>query len=289
MAFLYDAGRIDPLGLVFRSIFMDQRAIGVFDSGLGGLTAAKELSALMPEERIIYLGDSVNMPYGEKTPERIVELSLKDLDFLLKKDVKAVFVACGTATSNALEALRRESTVPVFGVVDASIDEAAAATKNGKIGLLATKATVAAETYQKKILEKAGAVSVTAQACPKFATMVEDGIFDRDDPRVRHAADEYLPPLKAAGVDTVILGCTHYPLLKDIITEYMGAGVMLISAGAAAARSLSCYLQKNDMCAQGSCGGTIYYTTGDPGHFAKTAQRMLLKDISQELTGIMPL
>lgn len=267
---------------------MDQRAIGVFDSGLGGLTAARELSVLMPGERIIYLGDSANMPYGEKTPEQIVEMSIRDLNFLLKQNVKAVFVACGTATSNALEALRSVSPVPVFGVVDASIDEAIKATKNNKLGLLATRATVFAGTYQKKIFEKSKAVSLTVQACPKFATMVEDGIFDRNDERVRHAAEEYLPPLKAAGVDTVILGCTHYPLLKDIIMEYMGVGVTLISAGAAAARSLCGYLEENGLCSQENRGGTVYYTTGNVDHFAKTAERMLLKDISAQLTGILP-
>ena len=267
---------------------MDNRAIGVFDSGLGGLTATQALNGLLPDEHIIYLADSYNMPYGEKENSRIVEMSLNDLGFLLKRDVKAVFVACGTATSNALDALKEESPVPVFGVVEAAVDEAAAATENGKIGLLATKASVEAGTFQRLIGEKAGALETTAKACPKFATMVEDGIFDKQDARVLRAVEEYLPPLRQAGVDTVILGCTHYPLLSDVISEYMGPEVRLISAGAAAARRLAEYLRDNNLCCDKGQAKTEYFTTGKTEQFAKTASLMLKRDISHFLTGIVP-
>lgn len=267
---------------------MDNRAIGVFDSGLGGLTATQALSDLLPDEHIIYLADSYNMPYGEKDKNRIIEMSLNDLDFLLKRNVKAVFIACGTATSNALEVLRQESPVPVFGVVEAAVDEAAAATKNGKIGLLATKASVEAGTFQRLIAEKALGLETTAKACPKFATMVEDGIFDRQDSRVLRAVEEYLPPLRQAGVDTVILGCTHYPLLSDVISEYMGPGVRFISAGAAAARRLAGFLRGEGLCCADRQATTEYYTTGETGQFARTASLMLRRDISPFLTGIEP-
>ena len=267
---------------------MDNRAIGVFDSGLGGLTATKELSELLPNEHIIYLGDSYNMPYGEKTREEIVEKSRRDLRFLLNKGVKAVFVACGTATSNALEILAEESPVPVFGVVEAAVREAVSNTKNGKIGLLATKASVKSGAYERLIYELSPEFSVTTSACPKFATMVEDGIIDKKDERVLQAVSEYLPPLKAAGVDTVILGCTHYPLLADVISEYMGFDVKLISAGAAAARSLCSYLRENGMASDRKQSLTEYYTTGRTDCFANTAQLMLKRDITPELMGIEP-
>lgn len=267
---------------------MDNRAIGIFDSGLGGLTAAGELADLLPDEHIIYLGDSFNMPYGEKTREQIIEMSRLDLAFLLKKDVKAVFVACGTATSNALEILKRESTVPVFGVVEAAAAEAAEATKNGKIGLLATTASIKAGTYERLLMQISDKLEITAKACPKFASMVEDGVFDKNDARVHSAAQEYLPPLKEAGVDTVILGCTHYPLLKDVIREFMGQDVRFISAGAAAARSLSAYLRENNLTAEGGTAKTEYYTTGSFSAFASTAQLMLRRDISSHLTKIEP-
>ncbi|NLH02227.1 MAG: glutamate racemase [Clostridiales bacterium] len=267
---------------------MDNRAIGVFDSGLGGLTAAQELLGLLPYEHIIYLGDSYNMPYGEKPQDKIIEMSRRNLQFLLEKDVKAVFVACGTATSNALEILIKESPVPVFGVVEPAVREAVECTKNGNIGLLATKASVRAGTYEELIKKLAPEISVTAKACPKFATMVEDGIFDKDDIRVYEAVQEYLPPLKFANVDTIILGCTHYPLLSDVISEYMGGKVRLISAGAAAARSICSYLCKNGMTAEREFHKTEYYTTGDFARFAHTAQLMLKRDISSELIEIEP-
>lgn len=267
---------------------MDNRAIGVFDSGLGGLTATEELSGLLPNERIIYLSDSYNFPYGEKTREQIIEMSRRDLRFLLEHEVKAVFVACGTATSNALEVLKEESPVPVFGVVESAVCEAVGLTENKKIGLLATTASVGAGAYQSLIREKSAAIEVTAKACPKFATMVEDGVFDKEDKRVINAVAEYLPPLIKAGVDTVILGCTHYPLLEDVISEYMGEGVRFISAGAAAARSLCGYLRENGLTSESRAAKAEYYTTGSPEQFAATAHLMLRRDISPFLKGIEP-
>lgn len=266
---------------------MDNRPIGVFDSGLGGLTAAAELAALLPDEHIVYLGDSHNMPYGEKSHERIVEMAQHDLRFMLEKSVKTVFVACGTVTTNALDILVEQSEVPVFGVVDAAVREALAATENGKIGVLATSASIASGAFSRKIAELAPDVNVTQQACPRFASMIENGIFGKDDPRVIEAAAEYFPPLIAAGVDTVILGCTHYPLLHDIIAQHMG-GVKQISSGAAAARSIAAHLTSQGLTAQSGGGGTEYYTTGDRDSFAHTARLMLGRDISAELCAIAP-
>jgi len=267
---------------------MDNRPIGVFDSGLGGLTAAGELAELLPGEHIVYLGDSYNMPYGEKTRADIIEMSRADLAFLLSKNVKAVLVACGTATSNALPLLEAESPVPVYGVLEPAVREATAATRNERIGVLATSATIRTGNFERLLKALAPQLSVTSRACPKFASMVEDGIFEKTDPRVASAVEEYLPPLKKAGVDTIILGCTHYPLLADIITEYMGGNVRLISSGAAAARRLCEDLRDADMLADHACGKTDYFTTGFFDTFARTAQLMLRKDISGALTKIEP-
>lgn len=267
---------------------MDNRAIGVFDSGMGGLTATQELSELLPDEHIIYLADAANFPYGEKTREEIIEMSRADLQYMLKKNVKAVFIACGTATSNALETLKEESPVPIFGVVGPAVYEALASTRNGKIGLLATTASIRAGAYERLLYKLKPEISVTAKACPKFASMVEYGIFDKDDIRVQEAVSEYLPSLKSAGVDTVILGCTHYPLLADVIREYMGENITLISAGAAAARSLYGFLMENNAAADSAIPETEYFTTGDPAFFARTARLMLQRDITQELKGIEP-
>lgn len=266
---------------------MDQRPVGVFDSGLGGLTAAAELLSILPKENIIYLGDSHNMPYGEKSHERIVEMAKQDLRFILEKNVKAVFVACGTVTTNALELLRGLSPVPVFGVVDSAVAEAVAATKNGKIGVLATSASIASGVFRQRLAEADPRLQVTEQACPRFATMIENGVFAKDDPRVIAAAGAYLPGLISAGVDTVILGCTHYPLLRDVILEYMGR-VELISSGAAAARSVAACLQDRGLTAERGSGETHYYTTGCAGSFAATAAVMLGCDVTDKLTEIPP-
>lgn len=264
---------------------MDDRPIGIFDSGLGGLTAARELVSLMPDEHIVYLGDSANMPYGEKTHEQIVEMSRIDMRFLLDRGVKVIFIACGTATSNALDILRQECPVPMFGVVEAAVDEAILSTKNKRIGLLATTASVNAGTFEKFLKARVSELFVKSKACPKFASMVEDGVFEKEDPRVQAAAAEYLPCLKEADVDTVILGCTHYPLLTDIISEYMGSEVKLISSGAAAARALARFLRQNGM-ENINGGGAEYYTTGDAAAFAHTAYRMIRDDIRSSLTEI---
>ena len=275
--------------MILEKNFMDQRPIGIFDSGLGGLTAAEELSSLMPNEHIVYFGDSFNMPYGEKDHDAIVEMSRADMRFLTDKNVKLVFIACGTATSNALEVLRKECPVPVFGVVDASVNEALEATRNGRVGVLATRASIQAGTFEKLLKQRREDVFVESKACPKFATMVEDGVFEREDPRVRTAAAEYLPCMQSAGVDTVILGCTHYPLLADIISEYLGGGVRLISSSAAAARAVAKYIRENGMTSENGTGSTEYYTSGDRDAFAATAFRMLRRDISSQLRQIEPL
>lgn len=268
---------------------MDNRPLGVFDSGVGGLTAMQELTELLPNEHIIYLGDSANMPYGEKSAAEIISLSRKDLKFLLERNVKAVFIACGTATVNALEILQKESPVPVFGVVEAAVAEAISATKNGKIGVLATRASINAKTFQTRLKTSNPDVLVEARACPVFATMVEYGIFDKDNSHVRRAADEYLPPLKKAGVDTVILGCTHYPLLSEVIHEYVGEDVHLISSGAAAARQVFQYLRQNGHRAGEREQKLEYFTTGDRDVFLRSASFMLKRDISRQLTQIPPL
>ncbi len=263
---------------------MDNRPIGVFDSGIGGLTAMQELTQLLPNEHIIYLGDSANMPYGEKSADEIVAMSKKNLAFLLSRNVKAVFVACGTATVNALDILRAQCPVPIIGVVEAAVSEALAITKNNRIGVLATRASIRAQTFQTRLKALRPDVFVEARACPIFATMVEYGIFDKDNALIRRASDEYLPPLRKAAVDTVILGCTHYPLLSEVIHEYVGKDVQFISSGAAAARSLSQELKLGGMLSEAKEQRLEYFTTGDSDEFARCAKFMLMRDISRQLT-----
>ncbi|MDR0951683.1 MAG: glutamate racemase [Oscillospiraceae bacterium] len=276
---------------------MDDRAIGVFDSGVGGLTALRELTEQLPREHIIYLGDSYNMPYGEKTREEIVGLSRKNLGFLLRRGVKAVLVACGSATVNALDVLEKESPVPILGVVAPAVEEAARLTRNNCIGVLATRASIRTHAFRDAILERRGSFAVVSRACPVFATMVEYGIYDPEDERIRAAALEYLPPIRKAGADTIILGCTHYPLLSEVIKKYVGADnrlisggqVRLVSSGAAAARQLARFIRENGLeCARDN-HRLEYFTTGQAEDFARSAGYMLQRDISGQLTAIDPL
>jgi glutamate racemase len=267
---------------------LKENPIGVFDSGIGGLTAMQELQKLLPNEHIIYLGDSHNMPYGEKTPREIAAYSLRNLEFLLKRKVKAVFVACGTATVNALPELEAHSPVPVVGVVAPAVAEAAALTKNGRIGVLATRASIRTGAFETALKGNNTGFTVASRACPVFAAMVERGIFDRNDARVRRAAEEYLPPLKAAGVDTVILGCTHYPLLSEVIREYVGPDIELVSSGAAAARYLASLIRELGLARDGE-GKSEFFTTGDRDNFLRVARFMLGSDVSAQLSAIGPL
>lgn len=263
---------------------MDERAIGIFDSGLGGLTAARVIRALMPGEHIIYFGDSGRMPYGSRSKEEIASMSCEIAEFLMSMNVKAMLVACGTITTNALDELRSRFPVPFFGVVDAACTAALRASSNGRVGVIATEASIRSGAYEKKLCSMSPDVRVTSLACPPFAAMVESGHFSRGDETAEKTVAEVLEPLKGTDIDTLLLGCTHYPLLSDIIGDCLGDDVQLISAGAEAASALEKYLRKNSMLAAPSAsGGEEYYTSGDLDAFAKSAALFLGREIKPQL------
>lgn len=215
---------------------MDNRSIGVFDSGLGGLTAVKEIMKLLPDENIVYFGDTSRVPYGTRSKETILKYTYSDINFLLSQDVKMIVIACGTASSAALPEINEEFDVPIFGVVDAGAYEAARVTRNNKIGIIGTPATIKSGAYEKYLEKFNPQAEVYTRACPLFVPLVENGHFNTEVSRL--VVKEYLEEIKAAGVDTLILGCTHYPLLMDAISEYMGEGVTLISPGEEVAKYL---------------------------------------------------
>ncbi len=223
---------------------MDNRSIGVFDSGLGGLTAVKEIMNLFPDENIVYFGDTSRVPYGTRSKETILKYTYNDINFLLSQDVKMIVIACGTASSAALPEIKEEFSVPIYGVVDAGAYEAARVTKNNKIGIIGTPATIKSGAYTKYLKEFNPEVEVYNRACPLFVPLVENGHFNTEVTRL--VVKEYLEEIKTAGVDTLILGCTHYPLLKDAISEYMGDGVTLISPGEEVAKYLKKKLTDDD-------------------------------------------
>ena len=228
---------------------MDNRPIGIFDSGVGGLTVTGRVLQVMPNEEIVYFGDTARVPYGSKGKETITRFSCQDVRFLLSKNVKAVIVACNTASSNSLEQLRESFDVPVFGTVIPGAAEAAKKTKNKKVGIIATAATVRSGAYEKEIKKADSQIEVYAKACPLFVPLAEEGWVD--DEITYLTAKRYIEPLLEKGVDTIILGCTHYPLLRSRIREYMGERIQIVNPAYETAMDLKRVLAEYDMSNRG--------------------------------------
>jgi glutamate racemase len=209
-----------------RGAAIDERAIGVFDSGLGGLTVLRALVDLLPHESTLYFGDTGRFPYGPKPADEVLKYSLEIADLLVDEGVKLVVVACNSATSVALEALQDRYEVPIIGVVEPGVRAAAATTRSGRVGAIGTVGTISSGAYQHAA--KAAGIELTCAACPGFVEFVEAGDVDSD--QIRVLAERLLAPMRAAAVDTLVLGCTHYPLLARVIADVMGREVVLVSS-----------------------------------------------------------
>lgn len=225
---------------------MDNRPIGIFDSGLGGLTAVKEMEQLMPNEDIIYFGDTGRVPYGTKSPEIVTQYSEQIISFLKKKNVKAILAACGTVSSTA-GAVGRSSGVPYFDVITPTAAEASRLTKNNRIGVIATTTTINSGSYKKALGEISEKNTVFDIACPMFVSLVENGYIEPGDPVTRLVAERSLAELKTKGIDTLILGCTHFPIISETISDVMGKDITLINSGKEAAKAVCSYLKENSM------------------------------------------
>lgn len=256
---------------------MSELQIGVFDSGLGGLTAFRELMRILPGENLVYFGDTARVPYGSRSEETICKFAAQDLRFLLEKNVKAVLVACGTVSSVAIPQLQSMTDVPVIGVVEPTASAACRATKNGKIGILGTAATVKSGSYQSAIAAISPSAQVTAQSCPLFVPLVENGYLDSEITLL--AAREYVTPLLEAQVDTVILGCTHYPLLKPLLGRLFGDSVTLIDSGREAASKLAEVLRQRGELSVASEGTRKYYVSDETNNFAHIAGMFLNRNM----------
>lgn len=261
-------------------MMLDRRPIGVFDSGLGGLTAVRELIRLLPQEDIVYFGDTGRVPYGSRSRETIIKYARQDVAFLRTFDLKAVVIACGTVSTTALEVLEKETPIPVLGVVAPAAAEAAARTRTGRIGLIGTQATIRTGSYERQIARLLPGAEVTARACPLFVPLVENGRFSPGDRVAELVVAEYLAPFRAAEVDTLVLGCTHYPLLAEIIGAYMGPGVALVNTGAACARQAAGMLEARGERAEREGEGTRRYFVSDSvDDFARLASLFLGGDV----------
>ena len=248
--------------------------LGVFDSGLGGLTVVRAIAHALPAEQMVYFGDTARLPYGNKSAATVQRLSLEALKFLEHFGVKAMVVACNSASALAQDALVSAATVPVLGVVEAGARQAAAATRTGKIGVIGTRATVASLCYPKALESLRPGTAVVSAACPLFVPLVEEGWMDHEV--TWKVAREYLEPLRHAGVDTLILGCTHYPLLKKVISGVMGEGTVLIDSGEAMAAELRDQLLALGLLAAGARPGDHrFFVSDQPDRFHAEGKRFL--------------
>ena len=252
-----------------------QASIGVFDSGVGGLTVVSEIMTQLPDESIVYFGDTARVPYGNKSRETVTRYSEQIIRFLLTQNVKAIVVACNTASSFALSTVTEEFDIPILGVVEPGARTAISATRSGKIGVIGTEGTVSSEVYTRAILEKAPGLTVSGKACPLFVPLVEEG-WVRDS-ITREVATRYLSPLMDQDIDTLILGCTHYPLLKPLIGELMGPSVALVNPAFETAKDLKQLQEREDLLRDGRSSGEQYrfFVSDSAKRFEAFADRIL--------------
>ena len=243
------------------TVAMNRAPIGIFDSGIGGLTVARALYERLPHESTVYFGDTARVPYGPKSPDTVRRYSLEILDWLLAQQVKAVVIACNTSTAHALDALRAASPVPVIGVIEPGARAAVAAANGGTIGVIGTAGTIASNAYARAILSRAPDANIEQRACPLFVPLVEEGWFEH--PAARLIAAEYMAPLRAAGVSAVVLGCTHYPLLRPLLQEELGPNVALIDSGAETARVVEEVLRRENLAAPPAAEGQHRFAVSD--------------------------
>ncbi len=256
------------------------RPIGVFDSGIGGLTVVKALNRLLPNERIIYFGDTARVPYGNKSKETVKHYSLQISYFLMKKKIKMLIVACNTASSVSLNTLKKHLSIPVIGVIEPGAKAAASKSITKKIGVIGTLGTVNSKAYVKEIKKKQPKAIVYQKSCPLFVQLAEEGWNNNKIAQV--VADEYLKEVSRKKIDTLILGCTHYPLLKNVIQKSVGEKVWLIDSGKETAKKVKDLLSKkgllnNNLMSKGN--HSVFYVSDFPHKFKEVSQRFLGKEL----------
>ncbi|HEY2664842.1 MAG TPA: glutamate racemase [Candidatus Binataceae bacterium] len=249
------------------------RAIGVFDSGIGGLTVLKKLIDLLPHEDFIYLGDTARTPYGAKSREIILRYSLENTRFLLAKGIKLLVIACNTSSAIALEQIIAETTVPVIGVIEPGAIAAVNASRSGKIGVIGTEATIASGAYTRAIHELRSEAELYTRACPMLVPLVEEGWTDNEI--ARQTVELYLESLRASGIDTLLLGCTHYPLLRNLFAKTLGRGVQIVDSATATAVAVRDRLRALRLLSKPRTGCQSYFVTEMPERFIRVGRRFI--------------
>ena len=247
--------------------------IGIFDSGVGGLTVVHRMLEALPHERLIYLGDTARYPYGTKSADVVTRYTFENARFLLDKGVKLLVIACNTMSAVALDALRAETEVPVIGVIEPGARAALAATRNRKVGVIGTEGTIASGSYTRALRALDPGVEIYTRACPLFVALAEEGWVENEI--ARQAAAMYLASLRQSGIDTLVLGCTHYPLLAKTIGETIGPDVQLVDSATETAREVARVLAERGLAATSGAGSTSFFVTDVPDRFCKVGGRFL--------------
>ena len=259
---------------------MSSQPIGIFDSGLGGLTVAKEIFKQLPYEDVIYFGDTARVPYGNKSKKTITKFSLENADFLKKHNVKLIVVACNTACSLSLQALKKKIDIPIVGVIEPAVKKAIQISKNGKIGIIGTNSTINSKAYDKKINKIDKAMQVSSKSCPLFVPLVEEGWLNKDI--TYKIANTYLDCFKKRNVDTLILACTHYPLLKKVISTIMGPKVKLVDSASEVAKVVKLVLNEDNALRKNKrIARYSYYVSDEPLKFANIGAKFLGRSINK--------
>jgi glutamate racemase len=254
----------------------DHRPIGVFDSGVGGLTVVDQLQAILPKETIVYFGDTARVPYGTKSKETVTKFSVENVEFLMKHDVKMIVVACNTVSSLSLDFLKRCFRVPIIGVIEPGAKAALSITRNNKVGVIGTAATISSGAYERTIKKLNTQISCYCQSCSLFVPLVEEGWLDKDV--TKEVAETYLAGLKKKGIDTLILGCTHYPLLKDVLNKVMGHKVVLIDSAKEVAKCTKEVLDVNGLLNNSTAKPKHkFFVSDEPDKFARSGAKFLKK------------
>ena len=253
---------------------MTWKSIGIFDSGVGGLTVLREIMQALPQEDTLYFGDTARVPYGTKSPETVTRYAGEIASFLIKRDIKLLVVACNTASAVALPTLKRQLTIPVVGVIEPGARRAVEVTRSGRIGVIGTAGTIRSSAYTRAIKRLKPDAEVLTRACPLFVSLAEEGWIDNQIARL--TAQTYLQELKEAAVDTLVLGCTHYPLLKPMIADVMGPGVTLVDSAEETARTVAAILaDKRLLRPPSEKGNHNYYVSDIPAGFVRVGNRFL--------------
>ncbi len=248
-------------------------AIGIFDSGVGGLTVVHALLEALPREHLVYLGDTGRYPYGTKSAETVTRYSIENVDFLVAKGVKMLVVACNTASAVALDALAGRFELPIVGVIEPGARAAVARTRNGRVGVIGTEATIASGAYTSALRALQPGLEIYTRACPLLVPLAEEGWVEGPIPRA--VAETYLATLQKSGIDTLVLACTHYPLLRPVIEEVMGEKVRLVDSAEETARAVAALLETHGLARRRGNGSTGFFVTDVPDRFVRIGQRFL--------------